>query len=410
MKRTTLIILMVMVVMGVLSTVLAAPMSSKVAVYSTVGETLCHYDMDAASGELTLRDSVVLPVKVHYVAADPSGNFMYVGSSNFGVGTEGRHYLSTFKIDSVTGALQQIGTNVALQERPINITVDKSAEHVVIAYNRSATLDSYEIMTNGEIAQTAVVQPVRPDSGIYVHQVRVLPSGNAVIAVGRGNDATTTKPEDLGHLTIFNFENGVLSQKQRIEMAPGIGPRHLDFHPTQPWVYVSVERGNKLMVYTLKDDSFSAEPIFNKELLANVNQSNQRAGAIHIHPNGKFVYISNRNDALAKNKSGLNVLTGGENDLVVFAINQTTGEPTLIQRLDTQGVEARTFTIDPSGRFLITCNQEQRLGTDGKLVSAGMVVFRIGVDGKLEFVHKYDIDSQGKDLLWIGSVALTGGK
>jgi len=414
MKRTLLIILLSIVVVGVISTASAAPSNqgtvpTKVALYSTVGETLYHYDLDATSGDLTLRDSVVLPVKIHYVAADPSANFIYVGSSNLGVGENGKHYLSAFKIDPVTGALQENGPDVALPERPINITVDKKAEHVVIAYNRSATLDSYEIMANGSVGR-AVIQPERPDAAIYPHQVRMLPSGDAVVAVGRGNDATTTKPEDIGHLTIFHYNNGVLSQSQKLNMVPGIGPRHLDFHPTQPWIYISVERGNKLMMYTLKDNSFSAEPIFKKELLADVNLKNQRAGAIHVHPNGKFVYVSNRNDATVKAKSGQAVLAGGENNIAVFAIDQTTGEPTIIQHLDTRGIEARTFTIDPSGRFLIVANQEQRLGQDGKLISSGLVVFRIGTDGKLEFARKYDIDSQGKDLLWIGSVALPGSK
>ncbi len=414
MKRILFVILLALVVTGPIFTVRAAASDqetapTKVALYSSVGETLCHYDLNVASGELTLKDSVVLPVKIHYVAAAPSSRFIYVGSSNFGVGENGRHYLSAFKIDPVTGALQPIGSDVALPDRPINITVDKSAEHVLVAYNRSGTLDVYKITEDGSVGQ-AVIQPERPDAAIYPHQVRVTPSGDTVIAVGRGNDATDTKSEDIGHLSLFRYNNGVLSKSQVLNMAPGIGPRHLDFHPTQPWVYISVERGNKLLVYRMKDGTLSTEPIFKKELLADINLPNQRAGAIHVHPNGKFVYVSNRNDATVMAKSGQNVFAGGENDIAVFAINQSTGEPTLIQHIDTRGIEARTFTIDPSGRNLVVANQEQRLGQDGKLISAGLAVFRIGTDGKLDFVRKYDIDSQGKDILWIGSIVLPSDK
>ncbi|MGN8549234.1 beta-propeller fold lactonase family protein [Bradyrhizobium sp. 13971] len=55
-------------------------------------------------------------------------------------------------------------------------------------------------------------------------------------------------------------------------MAPGggygFGPRHLDFHPTQPWVYVSLERQNKLDVFKLQNDSLDPQPIFRKDTLA----------------------------------------------------------------------------------------------------------------------------------------------
>ena len=70
----------------------------------------------------------------------------------------------------------------------------------------------------------------------------------------------------------------------------GFGPRHIDFHPTQPWVYVSVERQNKLYVYALQaDGGLGRDPIFMKETLAdpaNVKPS-QGAGPIHVHPNGR---------------------------------------------------------------------------------------------------------------------------
>jgi hypothetical protein len=33
---------------------------------------------------------------------------------------------------------------------------------------------------------------------------------------------------------------------------PGVGPRHLAYHPTQPWVYVAMERGSKLYMYPLE--------------------------------------------------------------------------------------------------------------------------------------------------------------
>ena len=78
----------------------------------------------------------------------------------------------------------------------------------------------------------------------------------------------------------------------------GFGPRHLDFHPTQPWVYVSLERQNKLYMYRMQGDSLEPAAAFMRDTLAdpaNV-KPRQLAGTIHVHPNGRFVYVVNRAD------------------------------------------------------------------------------------------------------------------
>jgi 6-phosphogluconolactonase len=88
--------------------------------------------------------------------------------------------------------------------------------------------------------------------------------------------------------------------------------------------------------------------------------------------------------------------------------NQETGERALIQSADTRGVHPRTFAIDPSGRILVVANQQQILVRDKEEVRpllATLSVFRIGDNGKLEFVRKYDQDTSGeRALYWTGMV------
>ncbi len=66
----------------------------------------------------------------------------------------------------------------------------------------------------------------------------------------RGNGPTKDKPEDRGAVKVFSYSDGVL--KNRASIAPNGGinfqPRHLDFHPSQPWIYSSLERQSKLQV------------------------------------------------------------------------------------------------------------------------------------------------------------------
>src|SRR4029450_4290923 len=122
----------------------------------------------------------------------------------------------------------------------------------VYRINRDATL--------GEEVQ----QPGAIDAGIFAHQVRMTASNRRALLVTRGNDAAGGKPEDPGALKVFHFRNGLLTNA--VSVAPdggyGFGPRDLDFHPSQPWVYVSLERENKLDVFTLDGDTLSPVPRF----------------------------------------------------------------------------------------------------------------------------------------------------
>ncbi|TMJ48043.1 MAG: lactonase family protein [Alphaproteobacteria bacterium] len=190
------------------------------------------------------------------------------------------------------------------------------------------------------------------------------------------------------------------------------GPRHLDFHPTQPWVYVSIESQNKLHVYKLDPATgLSHEPLFVKETLSDPNTNlRQAAGPIHVHPNGRFVYLTNRAFWLT-DFEGRKVFAGGENSVAVFAIDQTTGEPTLIQNADGHANYLRTFGIDQGGKILVTASvwpMPLREGNGVTMMPAAISMFAIGSDGKLEFVRKYDIDaSEQKQQFWAGMVTLS---
>ena len=100
--------------------------------------------------------------------------------------------------------------------------------------------------------------------------------------------------------------------------------------------------------------------MFSKDTLADPGnvRPGQALGTIHMHPNGRFVYLANRASGTV-DFEGKPVFAGGENNIAVFAINQDTGEPTLIQNIDTRGIHVRTFALDPSGRILVAGNMMQ---------------------------------------------------
>jgi len=391
----------------------AQPAPKKVALYANVGADLTHYDVDVAGAELIKRETITLPAGVQYAWPHASRGYLYVASSSSapGQGTAGtEHHVTALRIDPESGGLSQHGALIRLPTRPIHMTTDIPSEHILVAFNNPSAVRVYRIkrdFTPGD----EVKQPGPIDAGIYAHQVRVSPDNRLAILVTRGNEGTPTRPEDPGALKVFDYRDGVLTNEVSIAPNGGkeFGPRHLDFHPTRPWMYVSIETQNKMYMFRKEDGRINPEIAYRAETLAEPHniRARQAAGTVHVHPNGRFVYGANRAQATTE-FHGKQVFKGGENSIVVYAIDQS-GEPTPIQHIETQKIHPRTFHIDPSGRLLVAQHNlpvNVRYGDAVKTLAAGLSVFRIGDDGKLTFVRSYDIDVGDKSMFWMGMVPL----
>jgi 6-phosphogluconolactonase len=376
--------------------------------YASVGPLLKIFDVDVDGAQLRERDTVTLPANIQYAWPHPSRHYLYVVSSNGGPGIPGdKHFANAFAINPATGDLRSHGEPAALPSRPIHASLDRSGGYLLTAYNDPSGLTVHRIGSDGTIGARVAQQPDL-DTGIYAHQILAAPSNRCVILVTRGNNSTASKPEDPGAIKTFAFDNGKL--RNLASIAPGkgfgFGPRHLDFHPTKPWVLASIERQNKLYIYELNEATgLSREPIFIKETLSNPQTpASQGAGAIHVHANGKFAYLTNR--TFPAREGGREVSLGGEDNLVVYALDQNSGEPTPIQHIDGRGVQLRTFGIDASGRLLVAASIMPMLRSDGTIVPAGMTVFRIAEAGTLAFARKYDVEVGSSQQFWSGMIAL----
>jgi 6-phosphogluconolactonase len=377
--------------------------------YAAVGPELSTYAVSASQGLLAKTSSVTLPFAVQYVWHHPSTRFLYVAWSN---GMQGdRHGVNAYRVHTATGALSPHGQAIEIRHRSVHLTVDADATHVLVAYNNPSSLSVHTLNADGTLG-AEVKQPAPLDGGIYAHQIRVHPSNKMVVMVTRGNGPAPNRPEDPGALKIYSYKNGIVTNRQSIAPNGGFGyqPRHVDFHPTQPFMYLNLERQNQLQVYrTVNGESVEPKALFTKDTLDNQAASKpaQMTGAIHVHPNGRFVYTSNRASGTLM-VDGKAVWEGGENTIGVYAIEQKTGEPVRIQNVDSGGMHARTFTLDPVSALLVAANQNAVTKADGTRVPASLAVFRIADNGTLSFLRKYDVEAgQGRSLMWAGFLRLT---
>jgi 6-phosphogluconolactonase (cycloisomerase 2 family) len=285
--------------------------------YNSIGGKLTHYDVDVGDATLTPRASISLPSVVQYAWPHPSHRYIYASTSD----QQKVHRLCAVRVGA-DGALTLHGEPQVLATRPINNSVDASGKYALTCYNLPANLTVHRINDDGTLG-SQVTQSPELDLGIFPHQIRTTPTNRSVVMVTRGNNATASKPEDPGALKLYRFRDGQLSALANIQVGGkgglGYGPRHLDFHPSQPWVYVALERQNQLHMHHRLDDTIAAEPSFIKRTTLHDYASDvpQLASAIHVHPHGHVVYVSNRARGTA-DFNGQQVSNGGENTIAVY--------------------------------------------------------------------------------------------
>jgi 6-phosphogluconolactonase (cycloisomerase 2 family) len=336
--------------------------------YAGVAKSLRTYALERDTGALELRGDIEVRAEIHYVAMHPDRRHLYIAASD----RAQVHLIYAFAIDAATGVLTRVGEPFSLPatlSRAIHITVDRTGRYLLTANNLTESVGVLRLGAGGQL-DALIAGPALAKLGFLPHQIRIDPANQWVFVPVRGNDGT---PEQIGRLHVFSFTDGVLHLQRTIDYEAGIGPRHLDFHPTRPWVYLLAERGNQLITY--EHHAGTLRELFRTTTLRDPSLSfpAQRAGAIHVHPDGRWIYATNRN------------VEGGENTVALFSVDMTSGKPALVEHVDSRGFEPRTFTIDPTGSFLVAANMMTVSG-----VPPNLAVFRIGPAGDLTFERSYD--------------------
>ena len=275
--------------------------TAKTVFYAGVGPELSLFDIDVADAALHKRGTVTLPANVQYAWPHPSKRYLYVVSSDGGPGRRRRHARRQrvphrSGLGRADAARRAAGAAVA----PDPCQRRRPGEYLLTAYNNPSNVTVHRINGDGTLGE-AVSQPAKPDAGIYAHQMLTTPGNQTAHPGGTRQRRRRRQAGGSGRAQGLRLQDR-RADESRLDRAGGtglgFGPRHLDFHPTQPWVYVSIERQNKLYVYALQSDgTLGRDPMFVATRSPIPATSSRAAGAapIHVHPNGRFVYLTNRN-------------------------------------------------------------------------------------------------------------------
>jgi 6-phosphogluconolactonase len=377
--------------------------------YASIGPVLTRYEADLESATLTARQSFTFELDIQYAWRHPDLPIFYVAISNGGPGRAGDiNQLVACRIDPASGDIALFGPARDLPWRPLHVSIDRQNAYVLVAYNNPSDLSVHEIRADGSLGEE-IAQPEDIDVGIFGHQIMATPDGDAVILVCRGYDAEGDMPEQPGALKVYGYKDGNLTPRASIEPNGGFGfgARHLDFHPTKPWLFLGVERQSELHVFALENGSVRDQASHRISTLAGPSEGpgRQAMSGIHFHPNGKTVYISNRAYGQVDSALGPSA-PEGEDNIAVFSVNPDTGEPTPIQHAPTHGHLPRTFSIDASGRMLVAANSEAapKVAADGRarMAPLSLVTFKVADDGTLSETGVIEYPEKDQLMFWAG--------
>jgi 6-phosphogluconolactonase len=151
--------------------------------------------------------------------------------------------------------------------------------------------------------------------------------------------------KDAGYLAQFVFDasTGKLTPNAipRVAAAAGAGPRHLAFHPNGRFAYVINEDNSTMTAYVFDGSAGTLAPIETQSTVPAGFTGTNTGAEVWVHRSGVWLFGSNR----------------GDDSIVVFAIDATTGKLTRKGFTKTGGAEPRSFTLDPTGTFLYAANQ-----------------------------------------------------
>jgi 6-phosphogluconolactonase len=297
---------------------------------------------NAATGDLSKPELAAETLSPSFVALHPNGKFLYaVGEQG---GTQKKTgALSAFRIGMPSGKLELVNHVDTGGAGPCYVSLDKTAKVAFTAQYGAGSVSSFQVGEDGALSNAVTViqhqgsgtDPKR-QAGPHAHSIQMAPGNKYAVACDLGLDKVLLYRVDLakGELASHGFGT----------VPPGSGPRHLAFHPNGHFAFVNNEM--KMTVSTMAYDGEKGALTLVDTVSTLPQEDRGMAGLSTaetlVHPNGKFVYVSNR----------------GHDTIAVLRCDAVTGKLTLVANVKTEGRTPRNFALDLTGKWMIAGHQD----------------------------------------------------
>ena len=314
------------------------------------------YKFDATDGDLKYISTAKGVVNPSYLAIHPKNNLLIAVNETGEYEGKKSGSVSSFEIDPENGSLRQLSQVLSGGGAPCYVSINKSATLAFVANYSGGNVSVFPITDNGNLMPYTILKqhsgsgPKKSQSGPRAHAFVLDPKENYILAVDLGIDKVISYA--------FDKKSGVLNAQSELDFAKGAGPRHLTFHPNKKLAFVISELNSTITSCTYDAKLGKLSSVMTVNTVPDDFEGDSYCADIHVSPNGKFLYGSNR----------------GHDSIVIFKIDQKTGKLSHVEHHSVNGKWPRNFMIDPTGKFLLAANQH----------SNNIVVFKIDAEtGKL---------------------------
>jgi 6-phosphogluconolactonase len=308
---------------------------------NTSSKGIYAFRFDDTSGTLTPLGVQAETPSPSFLTFGKGGGVLYAVNELSKFNGESAGSVSSFAVNATNGSLTPLNVESSRGADPCFLQCDATGRFLALANYTGGTFAIFPVAANGRLGPAATVTGGHgsgPDAarqkGPHAHQVVFDPSNRYLLEVDLGID----------QVLVYRFDQATgrvtPNDPPSVHLAPASGPRHLVFAPDGRHVFVIAEMASTITTLSWDGAKGVLRPLGTVSTLPAGYKGQSSTAEIAIHPNGRFLYGSNR----------------GHDSIAVFAVDAA-GTLTLVEHEPTRGRSPRHFTLDPSGRWLIAANQ-----------------------------------------------------
>ena len=304
----------------------------------TGSEGIYQAELDLASGELSVRGVAARADNPAFLALSADRSRLYAVSEVSDHDGAPQGATAAYRVAPGHGALSAMGWQRTGAPGPCHVEVHPSGTLAFAANYAGGAITVYRCAPDGALQEGVTIHhegsSVNPErqQEPHPHSVNLSPDGNYLYVPDLGIDRIVRYRIDL--------RAGTVSKAGSVALAPGSGPRHFAFHPRGRVAYVINELASTITALAYDADDGGLAEIDTVSTLPHDFSGSSTCADVHVHPNGRFVYGSNR----------------GHDSIACFAVGGD-GRLDPIGHESTGGSTPRNFALDPSGNLLLAANQ-----------------------------------------------------
>jgi 6-phosphogluconolactonase len=289
--------------------------------------------LDSMTGEVTDPELAAEIENPSFVAFHPNGQNLYAVSET----DDGS--VTSYLIDRQTGKLTALNTQPTQGGAPCDLQTDASGQMLAVANYSGGSTISYRLTADGSLSEPADFEQHQGSSvterqkSPHAHSIDYSPDNRFLLVCDLGKDQVLRYTIDPA--------GGTFAPSGVADLPPGSGPRHFAFHPSGKLCFTVNELASTVSSFQFDTATGAMTLVGTVSTLPDDFTGNNSTAEIRVHPNGRYLYASNR----------------GHHSLALFTIDEATGAVTRKANFSTQGETPRCFAIAPGGQYLLAANQ-----------------------------------------------------